>query len=53
MMFGKLICLVLGHRRGKRLTTHTGGIPLGCDKFQCPRCHSTWTRKKKVDVHAQ
>ena len=39
-------CLVFGHRRGKRLTTHTDGIRPGFNKFECPRCGATWTRNK-------
>ena len=49
-MFGKVICFVMGHKRGKLLHT----IPpeqtitgTGYKEYMCPRCNAIWTRKAK------
>lgn len=52
-LVGIIACAVLRkHRRGKRLMTHTDGIRPGWDKFECPRCGSTWTRKTRKVIGA-
>lgn len=40
------ICRWKGHRRGRRIESASG--PLGnANRFECPRCKSTWTRKER------
>lgn len=47
-MIAKLICWLYGHKRGRRLTasmvTTTSTGP-ETNRFECPRCAATWTRK--------
>lgn len=38
-MIAKLICKLLGHRRGKRVK--------GTDTICCPRCNAQWQRPQK------
>ena len=46
LLFGKLICRIKGHRRGKRVVYTVGGPESdGEREYQCPRCEATWTRK--------
>ena len=46
MMFDKLRCWVMGHKRVKRIT-YLDGMPVDKNTFQCPRCGTTWTRKAR------
>lgn len=50
-MIGKLICLIRGHKRGKRLPRFQGGTvsqEQRWDAFECPRCGARWHRKMKA-----
>ena len=47
-MLGKLLCWIVGHKRGKRVgrTADFGGSSVeDAAVFECPRCGATWTRK--------
>lgn len=52
-MIGKLICWLLGHKRGKRIAEATGDayaefhVLAGNAVFECPRCHRRWARPAK------
>jgi hypothetical protein len=54
LLLGKLLCKLRGHKRGVRLPENTHRMPDGTTvtpvsmMFRCPRCHSTWTRNRKV-----
>ena len=41
-LLGKLICAVMGHRRGKRIDS-AGALV----RLQCPRCLAEWIRKER------
>lgn len=45
-MLSKLICLIKGHVRGKKVGS-TEGAPVGfvLNVYACPRCGAQWTRK--------
>jgi hypothetical protein len=43
-MLAKLICLVKGHKRGKRV----GEVENGKRHYSCPRCKARWSRKAKA-----
>ena len=45
-LWGKLLCAMSGHRRGKRIKDM--GIVNNQVIILCPRCGATWTRKVKV-----
>lgn len=60
-MIAKLICLIRGHKRGRRLSPQDGESPAswtlgkaaeayknGFHIFQCPRCTAAWTRKARA-----
>ena len=51
MLIGKLICMVMGHQRGKRVVYVYDGVtiinPGGMSTFACPRCGQTWSRKAR------
>jgi hypothetical protein len=42
-----LICLIRGHKRGKRLTMTMVTSTTPFNTYECPRCKATWTRKAK------
>ena len=43
-MIARLICKMLGHRRGKR----TGVSSVLGVQMRCPRCAAVWNRKGKA-----
>ena len=51
MIIRKLLCFLLGHRRGKRVVHSWDGVtitnPGGMSTFACPRCGQTWSRKAR------
>lgn len=42
-ILNRMICLILGHKRGRRVETTTERLV-----FRCPRCGVEWGRKVKV-----
>jgi transposase-like protein len=46
--FARMLCLLFGHKRGKRVS-EVDGVPT----FRCPRCGSYWTRKNGKRKAAQ
>ena len=48
-LWGKLLCAMFGHKRGRRFKNADGAPESGVvGRFICPRCGATWTRKVKV-----
>jgi hypothetical protein len=53
-MLGKLICWMLGHKRGKKFGSRqldklsNNGNGTWATVYQCPRCGAQWTRKVKT-----
>jgi len=45
-MLNKLICLIKGHKRGKRDADLA--VNPGERAYRCPRCGATWSRKVKA-----
>ena len=43
-MFGKLICFVMGHKRGRRIPYRQNADSID---YACPRCGATWARRAK------
>ncbi len=43
-MISKLICLIYGHKRGKRVESMSNGT---VKVFECPRCHRKTQYKAK------
>lgn len=42
-LFGKIACMLLGHKRGKRIAQSQAE-----KTYRCPRCAATWTRKVRA-----
>jgi len=49
MIFGKLICWMMGHKRGKRVP-RIAEANQNWQTYRCPRCAATWTRKVKGPI---
>ena len=54
-MIAKLICKLLGHKRGVRTIIEqpsykTAGVTVNqlLQGYRCPRCSATWTRKVRA-----
>ena len=48
-LWGKLLCAMFGHRRGRRIDDLLGTLQgQGLYYLECPRCLATWTRRVKV-----
>ena len=47
-IIGKLICFVMGHKRGRKIDTlgRADGV-VTSHVYKCNRCGDTWTRKVK------
>jgi hypothetical protein len=45
-LWGKMVCKVMGHKRGRRITH--GQKDGEAATFQCGRCKATWTRPVKA-----
>jgi transposase-like protein len=44
-MIARLICWLVGHKRGIRFTDSTVTTTAQEARFRCPRCKDTWSRK--------
>lgn len=50
MNFGKLICFVMGHKRGQCIGAQGEPGRAELRTYECPRCGTHWERKVKVKV---
>ena len=48
--FGRLVCGVTKHKRGRLLPFDAMKHDVGYATYQCPRCGATWTRKERKKV---